>query len=174
MSKPPIVKANVAYPGTFDPVTRGHEALLERASSMFDHVILAVAEGFHKQTLFSIDERVDMCRNVAEAYPNVDVKPVTGLLAHFLEANSCQLILRGMRTVADFEYEKQLADINRRLAGTETVFMTPPNEYLHVFSSLVREVARLGGDVSHYVRPAVASRLADKHAVAAGGGKPGA
>ena len=162
MSKPVLVKAITAYPGTFDPVTRGHEALLKRAAAMFDTVIMAVAAEPQKETLFSLDERVEMCRIIAAEYENVQVMPVPGLLADFLKHNSCNLVVRGMRTVGDFEYEMHLADINRRLAGRETVFLTPPNEYIHVFSSLVRELARLGGNVDHYVKPAIAARLLAK------------
>ena len=162
MNKPPLVKAIAAYPGTFDPVTRGHEALLRRAATMFDSVIMAVAAEPQKETLFNIEERVEMCTIIAGEYENVRVMPVPGLLAKFLATNSCSLIVRGMRTVGDFEYEMHLADINRRLAGIETVFLTPPNEYIHVFSSLVRELARLGGNVDHYVKPAIAERLIGK------------
>ena len=163
MSRPALVKAVTAFPGTFDPVTRGHEALLRRAATMFDTVIMAVAAEPQKDTLFSLDERVDMCEVIAREYKNVQVLPVPGLLADFLAQHSCNLVVRGMRTVGDFEYEMHLADINRRLAGIETVFMTPSNEYIHVFSSLVRELARLGGDVDHYVKPEIAARLIAKH-----------
>lgn len=130
---------------------------------MFDHVIMVVAEGIHKDTVFSLDERMDMCHEIASNYSSIEVKPVRGLLADFLNENQCQLVLRGMRTVADFDYEMQLADINRRLGDVETVFMAPPTQYIHVFSSLVREVARLGGNVDHYVRPYVAKKLAEKY-----------
>ena len=162
MSRPALVKATAAYPGTFDPVTRGHEALLRRAAAMFDTVLMAVAAEPQKETLFGLDERVQMCQIIAREYGNVRVLPVPGLLADFLEQQSCNLIVRGMRTVGDFEYEMHLADINRRLAGIETVFLTPPNEYIHVFSSLVRELARLGGNVDHYVKPEIADRLIAK------------
>ena len=152
----------ITYPGTFDPITRGHEALVARASALFDKVIIAVALGRHKKPFFTLQERLAMCRETATMHDNVEVDPVRGLLADYLAKVNCRLILRGMRTVSDFEVEMQLAEINHRLAQIETIFMAPTSEYIHVFSSLVREIAELGGEVNHYVRPAVAARLKAK------------
>ena len=154
----------VAYPGTFDPITKGHESIIKRATKIFDQLVIAVAKGVHKDPLFTLDERVEMTRKVVSAYDaNIEVLPVEGLLSDFLTANSISTVLRGMRSVADFEFEIQLADINRRLANqVETLFMAPNTDYIHVNSRIVREIAELGGDVSHYVSPVVAEELINK------------
>ena len=153
----------IAYPGTFDPLTRGHESVIHRATRIFDRVIIAVAAGVHKKPLFSLAERLDMVREAVQDLPGTEVAPVNGLLADFLTEQQIKVVLRGMRSVSDFEFEIQLADINRRLGHeVETLFIAPPTEYIHVFSRVVREVAMLGGDVSHYVNPAIAVRLAEK------------
>ena len=150
----------IAYPGTFDPLTKGHESMVMRVLSIFDEVVVAVAAGVHKKPLFSLDERLEMAAETFRDSPRVRVEPVHGLLADFLSERGIKLVVRGMRSVSDFEFEVQLADINRRLgSNVETLFMAPDTDYIHVFSRLVREVASLGGDVSHYVNPIVSERL---------------
>lgn len=151
-----------AFPGTFDPITFGHEALVARASGLFDEVIVAVAAGVHKQTIFSLDERLKM---TAKSLPqtNVRVESFDGLLADFLRARGCRIILRGLRAVSDFEFESQLAHINKTLDGNiETLFLPPNNEYIHLSSTMVREVAMLGGDAAKFVSAHVAEALLQK------------
>ena len=153
----------IAYPGTFDPLTRGHESIIRRALRIFDSVVIAVAAGMHKTPLFPLEDRMEMIRETFPDIPNLEVRPVKGLLADFLSDSDIKVVLRGMRSVSDFEFENQLADINRRLGhNVETVFMVPDNEYIHVFSRLVREIATLGGDVSHYVNPMIAKKLTER------------
>lgn len=158
----------IAYPGTFDPLTRGHESIIRRASKIFDKVVVAVARGAHKAPMFSLDERLAMTQDALAPFSNkVAVAPVKGLLAEFLAEQDIKVVLRGMRSVADFEYEIQLADVNRRIGkDVETLFMAPDTDYIHVFSRVVRELAIFGGDVSHYVSPAIAARLKAKAQVA--------
>lgn len=152
----------IAYPGTFDPLTRGHESIVRRACKIFDKVVVVVAQGVHKQPMFSLEQRVEMTREALACFgEQVEVAPVTGLLASFLAEREIRIVLRGMRSVSDFEFEIQLADINRRIGDdVETLFMAPDTDYIHVFSRVVREIAELGGDVSHYVSEPIERRLA--------------
>jgi pantetheine-phosphate adenylyltransferase len=158
------------YPGTFDPMTLGHEDLMKRASRLFDKLILAVAAGHHKRTLFSLDERLEIGREIASAYGNVEVQAFHGLLRDFVVANDGNVVVRGLRAVSDFEYEFQMAGMNRQLMPeVETVFLTPSDHYQFVSGTFVREIATLGGDVSKFVAPSVLSRLKRRVAQAAGG-----
>lgn len=151
------------YPGTFDPITRGHEDLVRRASRLFGEVIVAVADSRSKQPFFNLQERVEMARSVLADCPNVKVTGFSGLLIHFLQQQDAAIILRGLRAVSDFEYEFQLAGMNRNLyPNVETIFMTPSEQYMFVSASMVREIALLGGDVSQFVHPAVGGRMNEK------------
>jgi pantetheine-phosphate adenylyltransferase len=152
------------YPGSFDPITKGHEDLVRRALSFADTVIVAVAVNVAKQPLFTLEERVSLIRQ-AVADPRVEVRSFDGLLAAFARAAGATLIVRGLRAVSDFEYEFQMALMNRNLApGVETVFLVPAFDLTYLSSSLVREVARFGGDVSRLVHPAVDQALKRKFA----------
>jgi pantetheine-phosphate adenylyltransferase len=149
------------YPGTFDPITRGHEDLARRALLLFDSLIVAVADSRGKKPYFPLQERVAMAREVLREHPNIVVKGFDGLLMDFVRANDAKIILRGLRAVSDFEYEFQLAGMNRKLyPDVETVFLTPGEQYLFVSASMVREIAALGGDISAFVHPSIAARLA--------------
>lgn len=151
------------YPGTFDPMTLGHEDLMRRAAGLFDRLILAVAAGHHKRTMFSVDERLDMAREVARPYPNVEVMPFRGLLRDFVVSEGGKVVVRGLRAVSDFEYEFQMAGMNRQLMPeVETVFMTPSDQFQFVSATFVREIATLGGDVSKFVEPLVLKRLHER------------
>ncbi|MGB0128224.1 MAG: pantetheine-phosphate adenylyltransferase [Rhodocyclaceae bacterium] len=151
------------YPGTFDPFTVGHEDLVRRASRLFDRVVVGVAESRSKRPFFTLDERVEMGRQVLAPYPNVDVQGFDGLLMDFIRKNSAHVILRGLRAVSDFEYEFQLAGMNRNLyPDVETVFMTPAEQFMFISATMVREIALLGGNVSKFVQPSVAERLQQK------------
>jgi pantetheine-phosphate adenylyltransferase len=151
------------YPGTFDPMTLGHEDLMRRASGLFDTLLLAVAAGHHKRTMFTIDERIEMAREMAKPYSNVDVVAFRGLLRDFVVDNGGKVVVRGLRAVSDFEYEFQMAGMNRQLMPeVETIFMTPSDQYQFVSGTFVREIAMLGGDVSKFVAPSVLSRLRDR------------
>ena len=153
----------VVYPGTFDPFTRGHEDLTRRAARLFDHVGVGVAHSRSKQPYFTTDERVEMAREVLSAYPNVEVKPFSSLLMDFVHAQGARVILRGLRAVSDFEYEFQMAGMNRNLhPEVETLFLTPGEQYMFVSATIVREIAKFGGDVSPFVHPLVYSRLRAK------------
>jgi pantetheine-phosphate adenylyltransferase len=153
----------VAYPGTFDPLTRGHEDLVRRASALFDEVIVGVADSRAKRTFFSLAERLDMAREVLADYKNVKVEGFTGLLRDFVRLHDARVILRGLRAVSDFEYEFQLAGMNRSLIPeVETVFVTPSEQHMFISASIVREIAALGGDVGQFVHPSVKRRLAKK------------
>lgn len=148
------------YPGTFDPVTRGHEDLVRRATRLFDEIIVAIAENRDKKPFFSLEERVAMARGVLADIPGVRVEGFGGLLIDFAAANQANVVLRGLRAVSDFEYEFQLAGMNRNLKpDIETIFMTPSDQYMFISSSMVREIARLGGDVSPFVHPLVMRQL---------------
>ncbi len=148
------------YPGTFDPMTLGHEDLMRRASRLFERLIVAVAAGHHKRTLFTLDERLEIASELAEKYPNVEVIPFRGLLSDFVTANDGKVVVRGLRAVSDFEYEFQMAGMNRHLMpDVETVFMTPSDQYQFVSGTFVREIATLNGDVSNFVSPSVLQRL---------------
>ncbi len=151
------------YPGTFDPMTLGHEDLMRRAAGLFDRLILAVAAGHHKRTLFSVDERLEMARERAAAYKNIEVLPLRGLLRDFMVEQGGKVAVRGVRTVSDFEYEFQMAGMNRQLMPEmETVFMTPGDQHQFVSATFVREIATLGGDVSKFVAPSVLGRLTER------------
>lgn len=151
------------YPGTFDPITNGHVDLVARASLLFDEVVLAVAQSPNKQPVFGLDERVAMAEEALRAHPNVRVTGFSGLLAHFVHDMKAGVLLRGLRAVSDFEYEFQLASMNRHLIpDVETMFLTPSEQFSFISSSLVREVARLGGDVSEFVPGNVRSALTAK------------
>lgn len=152
----------VVYPGTFDPITRGHEDVVRRASGLFGEVIVAVAES-RTQTLFTRDERVGMAREVFADFTNVRVEGFNGLLMNFVQAQGARVVLRGLRAVSDFEYEFQLAGMNRNLyPEMETLFLTPAEQYTFISATMVREVARFGGDVGKFVSPLVAARLQQK------------
>ena len=152
----------VVYPGTFDPITRGHEDVVRRAAGLFDEVIVAVAQS-REQTLFSLDERVEIAREVFADFANVRVEGFNGLLMNFVQANDARVVLRGLRAVSDFEYEFQLAGMNRNLyPEVETLFLTPAEQYTFISASMVREVARFGGDVSKFVTPYVINKLQQK------------
>lgn len=151
------------YPGTFDPITRGHEDLVRRAARLFDEVIVGVADSRGKSPFFDVTERVEMAAAVLADYPNVRVVGFSGLLIHFLQEQHAGVILRGLRAVSDFEYEFQLAGMNRNLyPDVETVFLTPAEQYMFISASMVREIALLGGDVSQFVDPRVKARLEEK------------
>ena len=155
----------VVYPGTFDPFTRGHEDVVRRASRLFDAVIVGIADSESKRPLFTAAERIAMARDVLAAYTNVRVMGFSGLLMDFVHSVEASVILRGLRAVSDFEYEFQMAGMNRNLyPEVETLFLTPAEQYLFMSSSIVREIASLGGDVSSFVSPPVAARLAAKFA----------
>ncbi|MCC6161626.1 MAG: pantetheine-phosphate adenylyltransferase [Nitrosomonas sp.] len=153
----------VIYPGTFDPVTRGHEDLVYRASRLFDKVVVAVAATSGKSPYFSLEERVEMARVVLAGYTNVEVTGFSGLLMEFAQQQQARVIVRGLRAVSDFEYEFQLAGMNRSLyPDVETIFLTPSEQYTFISATIVREIARLGGDASKFVHPYVAARLYEK------------
>ncbi len=148
------------YPGTFDPVTRGHEDLVRRAARLFDHVVLAVADSRTKRPFFSLEERVEMARTVLADCGNVTVLGFSGLLMDFMRQQHARIILRGLRAVSDFEYEFQMAGMNRQLyPDVETVFLTPAEQYMFISATMVREIATLGGDVGPFVNPAVLDRI---------------
>jgi pantetheine-phosphate adenylyltransferase len=151
------------YPGTFDPMTLGHEDLMRRAARLFGRVVLAVAAGHHKRTMFTIGERLEIAREIAAAYPNVEVTAFRGLLRDFVVEQGGKVVVRGLRAVSDFEYEFQMAGMNRQLMPeVETVFMTPSDQYQFVSATFVREIASLGGDVSKFVAPSVLHRLQER------------
>ena len=151
------------YPGTFDPFTRGHEDLVRRASKLCDNIIVAVAAGHHKNALFSLEERLDLARAILAPYKNVSVEGFTGLLRNFVVERGAEVVIRGLRAVSDFEYEFQMAGMNRQLMpDVETIFLTPADQYQFVSGTFVREIALLGGDVSKFVVPLVTERLAAK------------
>jgi pantetheine-phosphate adenylyltransferase len=151
------------YPGTFDPITRGHEDLVLRAASLFDHVVLAVADSPSKRPFFALEERVQMAKDVLRGHPNIEVIGFSGLLMDFLRSQGARIILRGLRAVSDFEYEFQMAGMNRKLyPDVETIFLTPGEQYMFISATMVREIAALGGDVSHFVNPVILSRLRRK------------
>ena len=159
-SKTPLT---AVYPGTFDPMTLGHADLMRRAANLFDRLVLAVAAGHHKRTMFTIAERLEMAQEIASPYPNVEVMAFRGLLRNFVVDLGGKVVIRGLRAVSDFEYEFQMAGMNRQLMpDVETVFMTPSDQFQFVSGTFVREIATLGGDVSKFVAPSVLKRLKDR------------
>jgi pantetheine-phosphate adenylyltransferase len=155
-----VATRTAVYPGTFDPITNGHVDLVERASPLFERLIVGVAESPGKRPALALQLRVELARTALAAYPNVEVRGFDGLLAHFVRDLGAGVLLRGLRAVSDFEYEFQLASMNRHLIPeVETLFLTPAEQYGFISSSLVREISRLGGDVSGFVPPAVAAAL---------------
>ena len=150
----------VVYPGTFDPLTRGHEDLVRRAARVFDRVVVGVADSEAKRPLFSANERVAMAREVLAPFANVEVLGFSALLMDFVRAQGAKIILRGLRAVSDFEYEFQMAGMNRHLyPDVETLFLTPSEQFTFVSATIVREIAKFGGDVSHFVPLIVADRI---------------
>jgi pantetheine-phosphate adenylyltransferase len=153
----------VVYPGTFDPFTRGHEDLVRRAAKLFDRVIVGVADSQSKRPMFTAQERIRVMREVLAEFGNVEVTGFSGLLMDFVHSVDARVIMRGLRAVSDFEYEFQMAGMNRNLyPEVETLFLTPAEQYLFMSSTIVREIARFGGDVSKFVHPAVESELKAK------------
>jgi pantetheine-phosphate adenylyltransferase len=151
------------YPGTFDPLTRGHEDLVRRAATLFDRIVLAIADSKAKRPFFAAQERIAMAREVLADIPNVEVVGFSGLLTHFVREQGARVVLRGLRAVSDFEYEFQLAGMNRNLyPEMETLFLTPSEQHMFISATLVREIALLGGDVAEFVHPLVAKRLKHK------------
>ena len=161
------------YPGTFDPLTRGHEDLVRRASSIFDEIIVGVADSRNKRPFFSFDERLQIAREVLGHYSNVRVEGFSGLLKDFVRQHKARVVLRGLRAVSDFEYEFQLAGMNRYLLpDVETMFLTPSDQYQFISGTFVREIATLGGDVSKFVFPSVERWLREKVAANAANAAP--
>lgn len=151
------------YAGTFDPLTRGHEDLVRRAVNLFDHVIVAIAASLSKHPFFSLEDRVEMAKEVLAPYKNAEVCSFEGLLMDFLHERKAKVILRGLRAASDFEYEFQMAGMNRNLfPEVETVFLTPSEQYMFISATMVREIAILGGDVSKFVQPSICERLAKR------------
>lgn len=155
--------SRAVYPGTFDPITRGHEDLVRRASTLFDEMIVAVADSRGKSPFFTVEERVAMAKETLAPFGNVKVEGFSGLLMDFLHKHDAKIILRGLRAVSDFEYEFQMAGMNRNLfPDVETLFLTPAEQYMFISATMVREIASLGGDVSPFVNPIVIPRLKAK------------
>ena len=151
------------YPGTFDPMTLGHVDVVRRATQLFGRVIVAVAAGHHKKTMFSLDERMAMVREAIKIYPQVEVESFSGLMRDFVVARGGKAMVRGLRAVTDFDYEFQLAGMNRTLMpDVETVFLAPSDQFQFISSTFVREIASLGGEVDKFVSPEVNQRLMDK------------
>lgn len=153
----------VVYPGTFDPITRGHEDVVRRAAGLFGEVVVAIAAS-RSATLFTLDERVEMAREVFAGFGNVKVEGFDNLLMSYVKAHNARVVLRGLRAVSDFEYEFQMAGMNRTLhPDVETLFLTPAEQYTFISASIVREIARFGGDVSKFVSPMVVAKLKEKY-----------
>ena len=151
------------YPGTFDPLTRGHEDLVRRASGLFDKLVVGVADSKNKSPFFSLEERLTIAEEVLGHYPNVEVKGFSGLLKEFVRENGARVIVRGLRAVSDFEYEFQMAGMNRYLLpDVETMFLTPSDQYQFISGTIVREIAQFRGDVSKFVFPSVERWLKEK------------
>ena len=156
-----MVKA--VYPGTFDPITRGHEDLVRRAATLFEEVVVGVADSRGKHPFFTLEERLRLARDVLKPLRNVRVEGFSGLLMDFIRGEKARVILRGLRAVSDFEFEFQMAGMNRNLyPDVETLFLTPGDQYMFVSATIVREIASLGGEVDKFVDPRVASALAAK------------
>ena len=156
-----MIKA--VYPGTFDPITRGHEDLVRRAADLFDTVVVGVADSRGKKPFFTLGERIELARDALSPYKNVRVEGFSGLLRDFVREQDARVILRGLRAVSDFEYEFQMAGMNRTLIPhVETVFLTPSEQYMFISATIVREIATLGGDVGPFVTPEVQARMLAK------------
>jgi pantetheine-phosphate adenylyltransferase len=157
------MKNKVVYPGTFDPITFGHIDLIDRAARIFDHVIVAIAANVNKRPFFAIQKRLDLARDVLSGYKNVEVLGFDSLLMNFMREHNANIILRGLRAVSDFDYEFQLAGMNRKLdPNIESMFLMPAESYTYISSSFVREIAQLKGDVNKFVPPSVAKALIEK------------
>ncbi|MFM8152787.1 MAG: pantetheine-phosphate adenylyltransferase [Polynucleobacter victoriensis] len=157
--------AVAVYPGTFDPFTRGHEDLVRRASSIFDEVVVGIADSKNKKPIFNLEERLEIAKEVLGHYSNVRVEGFSGLLKDFVRKNNARVIVRGLRAVSDFEYEFQMAGMNRYLLpDVETLFLTPSDQYQFISGTFVREIALMGGDVSKFVFPSVEKWLHKKNA----------
>src|SRR5476651_748512 len=153
----------VVYPGTFDPFTKGHEDLVRRAAKLFDRVVVGIADSESKRPMFTAAERIAMTREVLAGYANVEVMGFSGLLMDFVHSIGASVIVRGLRAVSDFEFEFQMAGMNRNLyPDVETIFLTPAEQYQFISATMVREIASLGGDVSKFVSPKVAESFATK------------
>ncbi|HQV89368.1 MAG TPA: pantetheine-phosphate adenylyltransferase [Nitrosomonas sp.] len=153
----------VIYPGTFDPITRGHEDLVRRASRLFDQVVVAVAVSSGKKPFFTLEERVEMAQQALSDCSNVQIMAFSGLLMNFLQQQNARIILRGLRAASDFEYEFQMAGMNRCMyPDVETLFMTPSEQYMFISATMVREIASLGGNADAFVHPLVAKKLREK------------
>jgi len=151
------------YPGTFDPITNGHSDLVQRAAKLFDHVIVAIAANAHKSPFFTLDERISLAKSALAGINNVEICGFDILLVNFVRERNAQVVLRGLRAVSDFEYEFQLANMNRKLAPEiETLFLTPAEKFSYISSSLVREIASLGGDISDFVHENVGAALKNR------------
>ena len=162
-SKSSKLHTKILYPGTFDPITNGHVDLVTRATKLFDEVVIAVALGHHKKPMFSFEERVDMVETVFADLPQVSVVGFEGLLVDFMRERNATAVLRGLRAMSDFEYEFQLANMNRELdENFEAVFLTPAQNYSFISSTMIREVAKLGGDVAKFVPSCVTQAFAQK------------
>ena len=156
----------ILYPGTFDPITKGHMDLVGRAAKLFDRVVVAVAASPKKNPAFSLEQRVELAQEVLKEHANVEVVGFSTLLAHFAREVEANVFLRGLRAVSDFEYEFQLANMNRQLApDVESLFLTPSEKYSYISSTLVREIAALGGDVTNFVHPVVHEALLERYKV---------
>jgi pantetheine-phosphate adenylyltransferase len=161
------MKRNAVYPGTFDPITNGHHDLVRRAATIFDRVVVAIAANPNKAPMFSLAKRIELAQRVLADVPNVEVKGYSNLTVDFARDNNLNVIIRGLRAISDFEFEFQLANMSRHLArDIETVFMTPQEQFTFISSSLVREIAVLGGDVNEFVHPIVAEELRKHRRVA--------
>lgn len=159
------LKRSAVYPGTFDPITNGHQDLVRRAAGIFDRVVIGIASNPGKVPVFPLADRVELARRVVEDLPNVSVMGYTGLTVDFAREQACGVVIRGLRAVSDFEFEFQLANMSRHLApDVDYVFLTPKEQFTFISSTLVREIASLGGDVSRFVHPVVAEALAKRRA----------
>lgn len=157
------------YPGSFDPVTLGHYDIIERSSKIFDKLIVGVLNNSAKSPLFSVEERVNMLKDVTSHFPNVEVQSFAGLLIDFVRSNDANVIVRGLRAITDFEYELQLAQMNRVIAPEiDTLFLTTNLKYAYLGSSMAKEVAMYGGDISSFLSPEIAEKVREKYAAQAG------
>lgn len=158
------MQTTVIYPGTFDPFTFGHIDLIERALTIFDHVIVAIATSTPKHTVFTLNERMQLAKEVLAKYPKVSVENFSGLLVDFVKANNTFLVLRGLRAISDFEFEFQIASLNRSMEKRiETIFLMPEEKYAYISASMVREIASFGGDVSGFVPKEIVTALRNKY-----------